>query len=266
VVHKQDWFIRENYTPEIQKDDLSFLSRSFERHFNERPYLNHTCYLFLTKTTKERSRRQSDFSTLCRGFIVPKEIQDKETALKFLESAGQFERIVGDSGFIKLTRLTSDEIIGTPTQAGNHRKSTIALSQCDTTSLQDISWQLQKWRIGDNLLCLHTAVRCRRSAFAGQNRRRYEKLSTGRSDCRLSYASPVGVLLSCNHIYNQYIFIDDHRKTFNGLKRWRVTCTHFPLLTRQSNQQGMDLKVPETKLTLRLDFGALPLQRDGVVG
>ena len=103
VVHKQDWFIRENYTPEIQKDDLSFLSRSFERHFNERPYLDHTCYLFLTKTTKERSRRQSDFSTLCRGFIVPKEIQDKETTLKFLESAGQFERIVGDSGFIKLT-------------------------------------------------------------------------------------------------------------------------------------------------------------------
>lgn len=70
VVHKQDWFIREKYTPEIQKDDLSFLSRSFERHFNERPYLDHTCYLFLTKTTKERSRRQSDFSTLCRGFIV----------------------------------------------------------------------------------------------------------------------------------------------------------------------------------------------------
>ena len=48
IVHKQDWFIKENYAPDIQKDDLSFLSRSFERHFNERPFLNHTCYLFLT--------------------------------------------------------------------------------------------------------------------------------------------------------------------------------------------------------------------------
>ena len=56
IVHKQDWFIKENYAPDIQKDDLSFLSRSFERHFNERPFLNHTCYLFLTKTTKARSR------------------------------------------------------------------------------------------------------------------------------------------------------------------------------------------------------------------
>ena len=43
VVHKQDWFIKERYKPELQKDDMSFLSRSFERHFNERPYLKHTC-------------------------------------------------------------------------------------------------------------------------------------------------------------------------------------------------------------------------------
>lgn len=25
IVHKQDWFIKENYAPDIQKDDLSFL-------------------------------------------------------------------------------------------------------------------------------------------------------------------------------------------------------------------------------------------------
>jgi conjugation system TraG family ATPase len=79
IVHKQDWFIKENYTPEIQKEDLSFLSRSFERHFNERPYLNHACFLFLTKTTKERIRMQSNFNTLCRGFLVPKEIRDRGT-------------------------------------------------------------------------------------------------------------------------------------------------------------------------------------------
>jgi conjugation system TraG family ATPase len=105
IVHKADWFIKENYTPDIQKDDLSFLSRSFERHFNERPYLNHACFLFLTKTTKERMRAQSNFNTLCRGFLVPKEIRDRETVTKFLEAVGQFERIVNDSGFVKLTSV-----------------------------------------------------------------------------------------------------------------------------------------------------------------
>ena len=98
IVHKQDFFIKENYQPDTERDELSFLSRSFERHFNERPFLNHYCYLFLTKTTRERSRRQSDFSTLCRGRIVPQEIADKEAATKFIEAVGQFERIMNDSG------------------------------------------------------------------------------------------------------------------------------------------------------------------------
>jgi len=251
VVHKQDWFIRENYTPDTQKDDLSFLSRSFERHFNERPYLDHTCYLFLTKTTRERSRRQSDFSTLCRGFIVPKEIQDKETALKFLESAGQFERIVGDSGFIKLTRLTGDEIVGTPTQAGIVEKY-FSLSQCDTTSLQDISLAPADMRIGDNLLCLHTLSDAEDLPSQVRADGRYEKLSTDRSDCRLSFASPVGVLLSCNHIYNQYIFIDDHTE---NLQRFEKMARNMHSLSRYSRGNQINKEWIEKYLNEAHSYG-----------
>ena len=97
-------FIKERYKPELQKDDMSFLSRSFERHFNERPYLKHTCYLYLTKTTKERTRMKSNFSTLCRGHIIPKEL-DRETTTKFLEACEQFERIMNDSGLVRLCLL-----------------------------------------------------------------------------------------------------------------------------------------------------------------
>ena len=61
VVHKQDWFVRETYQPKSDNGEMSFLSRSYERHFNERPYLNHECFLYLTKTTKERMRMQSNF-------------------------------------------------------------------------------------------------------------------------------------------------------------------------------------------------------------
>ena len=39
--------------------ERSFLARSYERHFNERPYLRHTCYLFVTKTTPERMRQKA---------------------------------------------------------------------------------------------------------------------------------------------------------------------------------------------------------------
>ena len=89
VVYKQDWFVKENYRSEGDGTE-SFLSRSYERHFNERPYLRHRCFLYLTKTTRERARRRSDFSTLCRGYILPKEITDWDSVVKFLEAVEQF--------------------------------------------------------------------------------------------------------------------------------------------------------------------------------
>ena len=146
IIHKQDWFVKETYKPETDKEDMSFLSRSFERHFNERPYLNHSCFLFLTKTTKERMRMQSNFSSLCRGNIIPKEV-NKDTATRFLEAVGQFERIVNDSGFISLTRLTSDEITGTENDPGLVEKY-FALSLDDTTCLEDMELGADGLRIG----------------------------------------------------------------------------------------------------------------------
>ena len=109
IVHKQDWFIEERYTPDTGREDMSFLSRSFERHFNERPYLNHTCYLFITKTTKEHSRTTSAFNALTRGFIIPKQMQDQDAVQQFLECCEQFEQIMNECGFIRLQRLTDAE-------------------------------------------------------------------------------------------------------------------------------------------------------------
>ena len=218
IVHKQDWYIKEQYEPEIKQEEMSFLSRSFERHFNERPYLNHTCYLFLTKTTKERSRMQSNFSTLCRGSIIPKEFRDKEIVERFLEAVGQFERIVNDNGFITLTRLKTDEIVGTESRAGIVEKY-FSLSQENTTTLKDITLKAEEMYIGDNILCLHTLSDVDDLPASVGTDIRYEKLSTDRSDCRLSFASPVGLLLSCNHIYNQYLFIDDSTENLQKFEK-----------------------------------------------
>ena len=236
IVHKQDFFIKENYQPEIDKDDLSFLSRSFERHFNERPFLNHFCYLFLTKTTKMRSRQESTFSTLCKGKIVPKEIEDKETVTKFLEAVGQFERIMNDSGFITLTRLTTDEIVGTEETAGIVEKY-FALSQTDTTVLKDMALNPEEMKVGDDILCLHTLSDVADLPGSVGTDSRYERLSTDRSDCRLSFAAPVGVLLTCNHCYNQYLFIDDHTE---NLKRFEQTARNMQSLSRYSRSNQIN--------------------------
>lgn len=251
IILKQDWFIQETYKPEIQKEDLSFLSRSFERHFNERPFLNHTCYLFLTKTTKERTRLQSNFNTLCRGFLVPKEMQDKDTAVKFMEACEQFERIINDSGFIKLERLTKDDIVGTNDKAGIIEKY-FSLAMEDTTCLQDIDLQASEMRIGDKYLCLHTLSDVDDLPSAVETDIRYERLSTDRSDCLLSFAAPVGVLLTCNHLYNQYIFIDD---TEENLRRFEKNARNMHSLSRYSRSNQINGEWVEDYLNEAHSYG-----------
>ncbi len=229
VVHKQDWFTKESYEPQVG-GDKSFLSNAFERHFNERPFLNHSCYLFLTKTTKERSRQQSNFSTLCRGTLVPKEMQNQAAINMFIECVGQFETIINESGMVSLTRLTEEEIVGTDSSAGIIEKY-FSLSQTDTTTLKDISLKAEEMKIGDNILCLHTLSDIEDMPSFVSTDIRYEKLSTDRSDCRLSFASPIGLLLNCNHITNQYIFIDD---SVANLQKFEKAAKNMHSLSRYS--------------------------------
>lgn len=236
ILHKQDIFITEKYEPDIRRDELSFLSRSFERHFNERPYLHHTCYLFLTKTTKERSRQQSNWNTLCRGFLVPKEIRDKETVERFMEAVGQFESIVNDSGLVRLERLTTEEITGTENEPGIIERY-LTLSADGTTMLQDMQLNPDGMRIGDKRLCLHTLSDLDYLPGKVRTDGRYERLSTDRSDCRLSYAAPVGVMLPCDHIYNQWIFIDDSNE---NLSRFEKAAKNMQSLSRYSRSNQIN--------------------------
>ena len=235
VVHKQDWFMAETYKPELQKEDLSFLDRSFERHFNERPYLAHQCYLFLTKTTKERMRQQSNFSTLCRGRITPKEL-NHEVIVKFMESVEQFERIINDTGYIKLRRLSDDELIGTENTSGLIEKY-MSLTMDDVTCLEDIDLDASQMRIGDKMLCLHTLSDTDDLPAKVSTDNRYERLSTDRSDCRLSFASPIGLLLPCNHIVNQYVLIDDHDE---NLAKFEKTARNMNSLSRYSRSNAIN--------------------------
>ena len=236
ILHKQDIFITEKYEPDIRRDELSFLSRSFERHFNARPYLHHTCYLFLTKTTKERSRQQSNWNTLCRGFLVPKEIRDKETVERFMEAVGQFESIVNDSGLVRLERLTTEEITGTENEPGIIERY-LTLSADGTTMLQDMQLNPDGMRIGDKRLCLHTLSDLDDLPGKVKTDGRYERLSTDRSDCRLSYAAPVGVMLPCDHIYNQWIFIDDSNE---NLSRFEKAAKNMQSLSRYSRSNQIN--------------------------
>ena len=237
VVHKQDFFIEERYTAPEEGSERSFLARSYERHFNERPYLRHTCYLFVTKTTSERMRQTSASSVLCRGFIVPREMRDTDAVTRFLEAAEQMERILNDSGLVRVERLTEAEIVGTADDAGLLARYFALSDERRPVVNEDIRLDPDVMRIGDKYLSMHTLSDLDMLPQSVATDFRYERLSTDRSDCRLSFAAPVGLLLSCNHVYNQVIFLDDHDET---LKRLEASARNMNSLAAYSRSNAIN--------------------------
>ena len=101
--------------------------------------------------------------------------------------------------------------------------------------------------VGDKILCLHTLSDVDDLPGSLQTDSRYERLSTDRSDCRLSFAAPIGLLLSCNHVVNQYVFIDDSAES---LKRFEKLARNLHSLSRYSraneiNKQWIDAYLNE---------------------
>ena len=237
VVHKQDFFIEERYAAPEDGSERSFLARSYERHFNERPYLRHSCYLFVTKTTPERMRQTSASSVLCRGFIVPREMRDPDAVTRFLEAAEQMERILNDSGLVRVERLSEAEIVGTADDAGLLARYFALSDERSPVVNEDIRLDPGVMRIGDKYLSMHTLSDLDVLPQSVATDFRYERLSTDRSDCRLSFAAPVGLLLSCNHVYNQVIFLDDHDET---LKRLEATARNMNSLAAYSRSNAIN--------------------------
>ncbi|RYZ48114.1 MAG: DUF3875 domain-containing protein [Sphingobacteriales bacterium] len=114
VFHKQDWFIGTGYEPDFYHGNTSFLDRSSDRFFNERPFLDHSSYLFLTKKPSGRKTATSLFSSLARPSLIHKESLGKQELQDFRDAAGQFVRIMEDSGFVRITALRDDQLYSMP--------------------------------------------------------------------------------------------------------------------------------------------------------
>ena len=109
IVHKQDLFVEDVYTPTFESEFLrssNYMVWENERHFADRPYLRHRCYLYVTRPATSPLKRTSGQSSLLKRHLVPKEIQESRTWAEFGDVMNQFAAIVQDSGKMKLHRLT----------------------------------------------------------------------------------------------------------------------------------------------------------------
>jgi len=233
LFHKQDWFFSQKYEGDFENSDLSFLTRSSERFFNERPALEHTCYIMLTYKPADRKLSNSMFSNLLRPSVVPSEVMNPARIQEFLDAAGQFERILSDSGFVRLKRVDNEALAGTHEKAGLLERYCFLLSEKERPVIKDIHFK-DGLQVGDQHCQLYSLADVEDLPALCGSRINYDKYSTDKTKFSVGFASPVGQLLSCNHIYNQYIFIEDTGKVIKQLESKRLRLQSLSAYSREN--------------------------------
>ncbi len=251
ILHKQDWFTEAKYKPDFGKEDNSFLSRSSERFFNERPYLDHQCYLLLTKKPANRKLSSSVFSSLLKKTIVPEESINPKHYHDFLNHVGQFQKILSDSGFVTMKELGDDALVDLILKYLNLGN--------DSVAVRDIEFK-PEWKIGENHCQLYTMADAEFVPALCGSRINYDKYSTDKTKFSVGFASPIGQLLSCNHIYNQYVFIEDVQKTIQKLESKRLRLQSLSaysrenFISKESTDAFLNEAISEQRLPVKAHF------------
>jgi conjugation system TraG family ATPase len=233
VLHKQDWFVRTGYAPDFSREDTSLLSRSSDRFFHERPFLDHECFIFLTKKVTGRKSATSLVNTLTKKSIVPAEVTKPSVVQEFVDVCGQFKRILEDSGFVQMEQLTSHELVSDEQRCGLIERYCFLSAVKTDKVLKDIHYATGI-RVGDQYAQLYTLADVQQLPSLCGSRIDYTPYSTDRTKFSVGFASPLGQLLSCNHLYNQYVFIDDAQVTIRKLESKRLRLQSLSAYSREN--------------------------------
>lgn len=231
VLHKQDWFMAARYKADTSVE--SFLSASAERYFDGRPYLDHSCYVMITRKPAGGRAASSGYSGLLRRSVNPGQGLDAALYNEFMEKVGAFARILSDSGLATLVRLRDEDLAGTKASPGIIERYCFLLGEQDKPVLKDVHLR-EGIRIGDNHAQLFTLADVEDLPSLVGSRVNYDKYSTDKTKFSIGFASPLGLLLECNHVLNQYIFIDDAQKTLKDLEKKRLRLQSLSAYSREN--------------------------------
>jgi conjugation system TraG family ATPase len=260
IFHKQDWFVEDRYQAAF--DDRTFLGHASERFFNERPYLSHRCYVMLTRRAEGYKPVTSAASSLLRKRVTPVQGTSAEVFGAFSDSCGQFKRVLEDSHLVSLRRLSDEELAGTLKVPGILEQYCFLLNPDEPPVLKDIHFQ-DGLRIGDNLCQLFTLADAEHLPPLCGARITYDRYSTDKTRFSTGFASPLGALLNCNHLYNQYIFIEDSAHTLKKLEARKLRLQSLSAYSRENaigrdaTQEFLNEAVSQQRLPVRAHFNIL---------
>ncbi|WP_083721664.1 TraG family conjugative transposon ATPase [[Flexibacter] sp. ATCC 35208] len=256
ILHKQDWYMEDQYHADFDKSADSFFNRSSDMFFNERQILNHECFVMITRRASGKPLGNAVFSNLIRPIIVPQDGLNETAFQEFADKVSQFSRLLAEGSFIKVTRLGTDELVGDSKFAGLIERYCFLLPQNQTPVIREIAFK-PEWKIGENYCQQYTLSTPDDLPGVCGSRITYDKYSSDKAKFSVGFAAPVGQLLNCNHIYNQFVVVEDTQKT---LKKLEAKRRRLQSLSAYSRENAISRDATNNFLNEAISQGRLPVK------
>ncbi|WP_166923424.1 TraG family conjugative transposon ATPase [Flavobacterium poyangense] len=196
IFQKQDYFFKnDNKIPVTTAAE--YLPRSDNKFFYESAILKHECYLILT------------YSRLNISNTKKKESSKEREIKAFIKSAESFVNKLNFSSFFEVKRLDENEIIDL---------LNTYFSLCTTELFEEEDYEIsfdKEFRIKDNFVKIFSLENCSDLPISFSRYDKDKSYSTDRTDFMIPFTHNYVFGLSCNHLYNQVVYIDE----FEGVKK-----------------------------------------------
>ena len=233
VLHIQHIFRRDRYRAKDLPADTGFLDRASERFFEGRPFLRHQCRMYLIRRPAGRHKVTSATSGILRKVLIPADTLDVRVAREFETAVRQFCRILEDSKLIRTRRLRTDELVSTRKKAGIIEQYCYLQDEDEMPVIRDIGLR-DAIRVGDREVALYTLGDAERLPGQCSSWVPYEPYSIEQTKYPVGFAAGLGLLLPFDHIYNQYIVIEDAAVAVKRLESKRLRLQSLSKYSREN--------------------------------
>ncbi|WP_438946735.1 TraG family conjugative transposon ATPase [Sediminibacterium sp.] len=223
VLHKQDWFLADRFGGDFQQEH-DFLSHASERFFHERAFLAHESYLLLTLAPAGRQKVNSYFSSLLRKHFPPMETLDPAFVHRFQDHCSQFIQVLCDGGLVDCQRMSGEELEALV-------REYLILGKDAVHRDLDFSDGI---KVGEKDCSLFTLASLENFPTHCGAKIRYDRYASETSGFPIGFTTAIGQLLPCNHIYNQYLFIEDATSVAKEQEKRRLRFQSLSLYAREN--------------------------------
>ena len=223
LLHRQDFFLQEKYMPLPERLDGDMLERANEKHFEDRPYLLGSHYLYISIVPKNylkySSKRANAFLSKNRDFYlnntVPEDYINSNLLEEFESQVESVNNLINSTGLISSNILVYDDLFSSE---GLYAKY-FGLTEKNAL-MRDVDFGNNTIQIGDKQSDFFTLENLDQftKAHIG-NHELYGKFTTRHNRFPIGNLFSLGFKVPYEHIINQYIHIPDQEKAMAGLQK-----------------------------------------------